>query len=195
MSKNAIYVTGHRNPDSDSIISAIAYAYFKQQQGYNAIAVRIGEINRETEFILNKFNEFAPPLVNDIRARVRDLDFDEIVTCKPSESVYGALLKMRAAEKKVIAIVDDNRQFLGMATTSDIVKPLIPHQDRNNELIRNTPIENIARFFGGQLVYKANLQRADGHMHVPAGSDDKDCENKIVVTDNDSKVHEMVVRN
>ena len=46
---------------------------FKQQLGDNAIAIRIGEINRETEFILNMFNEFAPPLVQNIRTRVRDI--------------------------------------------------------------------------------------------------------------------------
>ena len=83
MSRNTIYVTGHKNPDSDSIISAMAYAYLKQQLGDNAIAIRIGEINRETEFILNMFNEFAPPLVQNIRTRVRDIDFDELLLVSP----------------------------------------------------------------------------------------------------------------
>ncbi|MGI6608653.1 MAG: putative manganese-dependent inorganic diphosphatase [Erysipelotrichaceae bacterium] len=195
MSRNTIYITGHKNPDSDSIISAMAYAYFKQQMGYDAIAVRIGEINRETEFILNMFNEFAPPLVKNIRTRVRDIDFDDIVTCKPTDTVYTALMKMRERGNKVIAIVDDKKQFLGMATTSDIVKPLIPHQDRNNELIRDTPIEDIASFLEGQLIYKDDVQRANGHMHVMVAADDKDCENKIVVTNDDNKLHEMAIKN
>ena len=101
MSRNTIYVTGHKNPDSDSIISAMAYAYFKQQMGYDAIAVRIGEINRETEYILSMFNEFAPPLVKNIRTRVRDTDFDDIVTCKPTDTVYTALMKMRNMVEKL----------------------------------------------------------------------------------------------
>ncbi len=195
MSRNTIYVTGHKNPDSDSIISAMAYAYFKQQMGYDAIAVRIGEINRETEYILSMFNEFAPPLVKNIRTRVRDIDFDEIVTCKPSDTVYTALMKMRDSGKKVIAIVDEKRQLLGMATTSDIIKPLIPHNEKNNELIKNTPIEDIASFLEGQLVYKDDVQRANGHMHVLMAVDDRDCENEIVVTDNNSKLHEMAIKN
>ncbi|MDI9540432.1 MAG: putative manganese-dependent inorganic diphosphatase [Bacillota bacterium] len=195
MSRNTIYVTGHKNPDSDSIISAMAYAYFKQQMGYDAIAVRIGEINRETEYILSMFNEFAPPLVKNIRTRVRDTDFDDIVTCKPTDTVYTALMKMREHGRKVIAIVDDKRRFLGMATTSDIIKPLIPHQDRNNELIRSTPIEDIASFFDGELVYKDDVQRSIGRMHVMAGVDDKECEDKIVVTGDDSRLHEMAIKN
>ncbi len=195
MSRNTIYVTGHKNPDSDSIISAMAYAYFKQQMGYDAIAVRIGEINRETEYILSMFNEFAPPLVKNIRTRVRDIDFDEIVKCKPTDTVYTALMKMRDKGKKVIAIVDEKRKFLGMATTSDIIKPLIPHDDRNNELIRNTPIEDIANFLEGELIYKDDVQRSNGLMHVMVSAADKDCEDKIVVTDNDSKLHEMAIKN
>ncbi|MBM7635163.1 manganese-dependent inorganic pyrophosphatase [Geomicrobium sediminis] len=58
-------VTGHRNPDTDSITSAIAYAYFKQQRGADAIAVRLGEINKETEYALTQFNTEAPVLASD----------------------------------------------------------------------------------------------------------------------------------
>ena len=86
MAKNTIYVTGHKNPDSDAIISAMAYAYLKQQMGYDAIAVRAGAINPETEYILNMFNEFAPPLATDIKTCVRDIDFDDVVTCRKEEN-------------------------------------------------------------------------------------------------------------
>lgn len=195
MSRNTIYVTGHKNPDSDSIISAMAYAYFKQQMGYDAIAVRIGEINRETEFILNMFNEFAPPLVKNIRTRVRDIDFDEVITCKPDDTVYTALMKMREHNRKVIAIVDDKRRFLGMATTSDIIKPLIPNQNKSVELIRDTPIEDIASFLQGQLIYKDDVQRSNGRLHVITGLYDDSCEDKIVITHDDSDLHKVAINN
>ena len=79
MARETIYVTGHKNPDSDAIISSMAYAYLKQQLGYDAIAVRAGDINPETEYILSLFNEFAPPLASDIKTRVRDIIFDDVV--------------------------------------------------------------------------------------------------------------------
>ena len=111
--KKTIYVTGHKNPDSDAIISAMAYAYLKQQLGYNAIAVRIGDLNQETKYILQMFNEFAPPLASDIRTRIRDIDFDETVTCLPDTNLKRCLEMLEAKNKKVIIITDENKQLLG----------------------------------------------------------------------------------
>ena len=108
LSKKTIYVTGHRNPDSDSIISSMAYAYLKQQLGYNAIAVRIGELNQETKYILQMFNEFAPPLASDIRTRIRDIDFDEVVTCGPHDNLQKCLDILNDNNAKVIIVVDEH---------------------------------------------------------------------------------------
>ena len=55
MKNNPIYVIGHKNPDTDAIVSAIAYAEFKKLQGVNAVAGRIGSVSAETEYLLEKF--------------------------------------------------------------------------------------------------------------------------------------------
>ena len=62
-------------------------------------------------------------------------------------------------------------------------------------MIRNTPIENIANFLEGSLIYKADVQRTNGHMYVMSGNEDKGCEDKIVVINNDSKLHEIAIKN
>ncbi len=188
MGKNTIYVTGHKNPDSDSIISAMAYAYLKQQLGYDAIAVRIGQLNPETEFILNLFNEFPPPFVRDIKTCVRDIEFDDVVTCKKDDNLHTALMLMRQSHKKVIAIVDDRRHLLGMSTISDIVSPLMPHQDTNNRLIRETSIERICDYLNAKLIYKADLQHTDGHIYIAASALDHVKEHRIVITSHDEAV-------
>ena len=60
--KETVYITGHKNPDSDSICSALAYAEYKNAGGeVNAIPVRLGEINRETKFIL-EYSDIDPPM-------------------------------------------------------------------------------------------------------------------------------------
>ena len=53
--KDVVHIIGHKNPDTDSIVSAIAYAQLKQKLGINAIACRLGELNPETDFVLKKF--------------------------------------------------------------------------------------------------------------------------------------------
>ncbi|MDO4378602.1 MAG: DHH family phosphoesterase, partial [Erysipelotrichia bacterium] len=195
MTRKTIYVTGHRNPDTDSIISAMAYAYFKQQQGYDAMAVRIGELNQETEYVLNLFNEFAPPLVKDIKTCIRDIDFDDVITCSKDDTLYAALMKMRKYNKKVIAVVDKKRQLLGMATISDITSPLIPHQDHNNKLIRETDISQISNFLQAKLVYRADRQHTDGHVYIVADQFDEGCKDKIVITGTDINIIKHVINN
>lgn len=62
-----VLVFGHKNPDTDTVTSAIVYAYLKQQMGVNAEAVRLGEVNNETQFALNKFGFEAPRLIGNVK--------------------------------------------------------------------------------------------------------------------------------
>ena len=64
---NPIYVIGHRNPDTDSICSAIGYAHLKREMGENAKPARAGKLNAETKFVLENFGFEAPELIQDIR--------------------------------------------------------------------------------------------------------------------------------
>lgn len=65
LNKEKIYITGHRHPDTDSIASAIAYAKLKQRQGFHAIACRLGPVNAETEYLLERFHMDLPMLFED----------------------------------------------------------------------------------------------------------------------------------
>ena len=83
--KETVFITGHKNPDSDSICSAIAYAEYKNTLGdVKAIPVRLGNINRETDFILNYFGVKLPMLLETVKLSVEDLDFD---VWQPTEGV------------------------------------------------------------------------------------------------------------
>ncbi len=152
MARKTIYVTGHKNPDTDAIISAMAYAYLKQQLGYDAIAVRLGPVNPETEYILNLFNEFAPPLATDIRTRVRDIDFDEVVTCGPKMDARSAVQLMIDNEKKVVAVVNEKKQLLGIATMSDLTKAAVVDDQQESWLLKNTTLEYIVDSLKGRLI-------------------------------------------
>ena len=74
-----IFVIGHKNPDTDSICSAIAYAYFKNQlSGKNCYrAKRAGEVNTETQYVLDKFGMDAPEYVDNVRNQVKDSGLKE----------------------------------------------------------------------------------------------------------------------
>ena len=72
-----VFVVGHRNPDTDSICSAISYANLKNtsDDGKKYVACRAGRVNEETKYVLNYFGIQEPELVEDVRTQVRDIDF------------------------------------------------------------------------------------------------------------------------
>ena len=74
---DTIYITGHRNPDTDSVISAMAYAALKNALGDRRYkAARLGQISEETQIVLDRFGFQPPRLLTDVRTQVRDLDYD-----------------------------------------------------------------------------------------------------------------------
>ena len=94
--ENVVYVTGHRNPDSDSICAAYGYAALKNKTSdLPAVPVRLGSVNRETQFILDYFNVEAPKLLETVKLKVEDLDIDTIEPIKGSLSLKRAWNIMR----------------------------------------------------------------------------------------------------
>ncbi len=195
MANNTIYITGHKNPDTDTIVSAMAYAYLKQQLGFDAVAVRIGQLNQETEFILNQFNEFAPPLVRDIRTRVRDIDFDDVITCRRETNMAEALQLMRNANKKVIAVLDEENELVGMATISDIMKPLIEQSDSIARIVSSVSLEDIAAFLNAEMPVRGESQHNNGRITVALSlrSLEEGCQGHIVICSADQQLQRAAV--
>ncbi|MGM0502769.1 MAG: manganese-dependent inorganic pyrophosphatase, partial [Bacillota bacterium] len=94
------YVVGHQNPDADSICAAITYANLQQELGEDVQAIRTGKINAETEFILDRFDVEAPPLVEEVTAadKVTLVDHNE-----KSQAIAGI------EEAEIVAIIDHHR--------------------------------------------------------------------------------------
>ena len=114
-----IYVTGHRNPDTDSIVASIAYAYLRNATGErNYKAVRIGAINDETQKLLDYFGFEAPPLVKNMRTQVRDLDYDRPPILNSSVTMDLALRTLQDDHLNVLPIVDDNELLCGTRASS-----------------------------------------------------------------------------
>lgn len=78
-----VYVIGHKNPDTDSICSAIAYAELKKTiTGEEYVARRAGQINEETQYVLSKFGVKAPELLKNVKLQVKDMDIHKLTVCR-----------------------------------------------------------------------------------------------------------------
>ena len=192
MARNTIYVTGHKNPDSDAVISAMAYAYLKQQLGFDAIAVRAGKLNPETEYILNLFNEFPPPLAKDIKTCLRDIDYDEAVLIDPKDNLKIAMQLAVNTPQRVIVVTDEDRHLLGLASLSDITNPIARDVKKKHQLLSETPLEYIVDALHANVIVD-NGNHSNGVVYV-ASYHNLDCEGKIVVV-SDNPQREMEVLN
>jgi len=122
MDNNEIYVFGHKKPDTDSITSSIALAYLKRQLGYNAVPMALGGINRETRFALKYFDVPEPRYLNDVKLKVKDINYKKGYHLTVNDSIYGAYTYMN--EKKIgnIPVIDSEEEnnFIGTISMKDI---------------------------------------------------------------------------
>ena len=142
--KDVIYITGHKNPDSDSICAAIAYAEFKNKtQDTLAIPVRLGNVSQETQYILDYFGVEAPQFLETVKLKVEDLEMDNIAPLAPEVSLKMAWNIMRDKNLKSIPVADGNNHLLGMLSTSNITETYMDVWDSNILAKSSTSLDNI----------------------------------------------------
>ena len=159
---DTIYVFGHRNPDTDSVASAIALAYLKRKLGLNAIPVILSSINKETKYALNYFNVKEPMFLNDVKLKVKDLDYSKGYMVPEDYSIYDAYHKMVKEGISKIPIVDKYKKILGIVSMKDIAEDSL----NGNYSKIDTYYNNIIKTIDGKKVCKFdNIIR--GNLIVP----------------------------
>ena len=121
-STKPIYVIGHRNPDTDSICSAIGYSHLKQALGVNAIPARCGKINNETKYALEYFKMDQPFLVTDLYPRVKDVALECKTVVRQHDTLRHLGEVMRKSDLKSVPVTDSNGELVGIVTVSDLAK-------------------------------------------------------------------------
>lgn len=148
-----VYVSGHKNPDTDSICSAIAYANLKKiTEGINAIPVRLGPINRETQFILNYFGIEEPSFIENVYTQVQDISFDKPLVFKEDTPMFEAWNMIMEKNLRTIVVVDSENKLIGLATMGDLAKAYLAS---SHELSKyKIPIDNIISTLNGKTVLR-----------------------------------------
>ncbi len=116
MEKTALtYVVGHRNPDTDSICSAIAYAELRRQQGLPRVqAARAGNINQQTQFVLDSLGVDMPPLLSDVHPRIKDVVTEPAVSIHKDEPMSRAIELYHQHHIRMLPVVDDEQVACGL---------------------------------------------------------------------------------
>ncbi len=150
--KKKVWVVGHKNPDTDSICSAIAYADLRQKvTGQVHEAKRAGHVNDETAYVLDRFGVEAPKLLTDVRLQVRDLDIHEMPGLKPNASIRDTWERMRQEQAKTLPIVKDD-ELVGVVSTGDIAKSYMDVYDSEILSKARTQYRNIIKTLDGTMI-------------------------------------------
>ncbi|MCL1917463.1 MAG: putative manganese-dependent inorganic diphosphatase [Peptococcaceae bacterium] len=148
-----IYICGHRNPDTDSICSSLAYAELKKKLGYPVQPMRLGPVNRETAFVLSYFDLAPPALLTTLRTQVSDLSMDIIPPASPDISIQKAWTLMKKNNCKVLPVTDHDNRLLGLVSLSDIANKYLDTLESNILANSRTPLHNIIDTLNATLIH------------------------------------------
>ena len=148
-----VYVIGHMNPDTDSICSAIAYAYLKEKvNGKPYYPRRAGQLNLETKYVLERFGFQEPFYLADVRRQVKDMDvrkFKRVLSCL---SLKKAWEWMADLDVVTLPIVDGEGKLEGLITERDIAKSYMEMNDPAMLSKAHTSYKNLTETLAGHLV-------------------------------------------
>ena len=147
-----IYVTGHRNPDTDSIVSAMAYAALRNALGDREyVAARLGHISDETQQVLERFGFEAPVRIHNMRTQVRDLDFDTPPVLSSGVTVSRAWSILQKADGlAALPVANDDGGLFGMLSPSDIAS--YDMGSITKPYVEGVPIFNLLSALEGRIV-------------------------------------------
>lgn len=188
MKKKEIFIFGHKNPDTDSICSAIACAYLKNsmvkminEQGAkfygmvdeDALYVpkRAGAINPETDYVLKRFGFTAPSYMPDVRKQVKDINIRKVDGVKPTISLKRAWMMMRAVNVATLPVMNQDGVMEGLITIGDIARAYMAVFDNNILSASNTPYENVLDALNGtMLVGNSDARIENGSIFIASSN-------------------------
>ena len=196
--QKTVYITGHRHPDTDSIASAIAYALLQRRKGINAVPCRLGPINTETRWLLERFGFEEPMLFEDARATIKEIDMDPPLTITPETTIYETLQLMKQNNKQSYGVVNQKGQLLGMVTRSDLSRVGLGDTAAAIQLLKDTPLDYIAKTIRGFFAYRDEEYHFNGKVSIIAmtetGLNDYDIRDRLVMLGNDTEAQKAAIR-
>ena len=192
-----IFLTGHKNPDSDSICSALAYANLKQLLGESAIAVRLGALNDESKYILKRFNVEGPFLLKDARSQLRDIAMDEPTLIPMNMTMAKAWQKLYTVKNKSLFVVDEHSKLQGIISTSNLSSTRGMSDEQLNSLMSKASVKQIADTIQGKIIIEPDHYESDGSIYIVTlinGShySEEFKDSIVILSDGDEKQRQLI---
>ncbi len=195
--KDLIYIFGHKNPDTDSICSAIGYAELKKKMGLNAKAFRVGDINSETKYVLDYFKIPEPEYLDSVEPRLEDVNLFEEEFITPDMPLKIAWELMNKTFRSLTPIVNEDNVLVGVVSKTDITQTYLEHKYEEELKKHKTNFQNILNVLDGKLVLgKYNYDKIEGRIHVASQIRDKErlSDGDIVIVGKNKEIQKRVMQ-
>ena len=146
-----IYVVGHRNPDTDSIVSAMAYAALRNATGDREYeAARLDHCNDETKRVLAKFGFEQPTRLVDVKTQVKDIAYDTPPSIDPSVPLHTAWNKLREGRYSTLPVINQDGTLFGTLSSGDIANYNMSTIDYTS--VKDLPLFNLLGVIEGRII-------------------------------------------
>jgi manganese-dependent inorganic pyrophosphatase len=192
-----VYVTGHRNPDTDSIGAAIGLAELRnlRDPDNEHVPVRLGTLNPQTTWVLERAGLKPPEFLSHVMLRAIDVMTTDFPSIKEDDPVREAGLAMSRADAELIPVVNDDGVLTGVVTTRALARRYIRESRESSKLREATYTHAVAAVLDGELITGED-RRLSGRVWVYAMELDSPSgisEGDVVVIGNRPEAHRMVI--
>lgn len=198
-----IYVIGHKNPDTDSVVSAIAYANLKRLMGYEGcFPARAGKLNPQTEYILDRFGVPEPEFIGDLTPKVRTYMSEEPLTLRMELSLWKALEVLSSSGYKMLPVVDEEGLYTSALHYNVFGQNILKKVNPDKSPVISTNLRLLAETLNGELINGAEPEKLFDAQVIVAASDIESLrsvldgalkENCIVMVGNRKEVQDYVI--
>ncbi len=167
--RQRVIVVGHKNPDTDSICAALCYAFYKNRMdpAHVYMAVRGGELNDETSFVLKRFGFRVPPLVRTLMPQVQDIPRKKLIVVAPSTRVGKAAILMKDNGIHSLPVVDEAQTVRGVVDAVDIATVYADQLEHADVIPYAVDVETLVRQLSAQIVRQSQaVLQLKGRLHI-----------------------------
>ena len=164
----SVVVLGHRNPDTDAVVSAIAFTELLKSMGMDAVAGRAGPLQPETRLVLEKVGLAIPTLVDDVRPRVKDAMVRDVAYVRVGEPVKKAIDMIVEKNIRALPVIGRGGRVVGVFSVESFARRFV-HELRAVRLkLDGVPIKNFLDLCGGEVIVGSGRFEFRGYVYVAA---------------------------
>ena len=187
-----VYVIGHKNPDTDSIVSAIAYAEFLTKKGVNALAGRLGSVPEDTEYLLERFGFDYPERIYTAKSSITDIDIDPSASVSKTLRMKEALDKVNNLKNRGLSITDKQGHLEGIVTQDCLTFMWTKTDEELVDIIGSIQLDDAAEILEGTIVLRGKTPLSGSIYLFPELSSDVEKGSIVLLrNENDKLLHAL----